>query len=83
MSFATQDPGTYRLEIDEAVGTVGWHRYEEGSDSEAAGSAFSDGEPVDGDRWFRVYRGTYGIEIPERGVDTTIDAGGEYTVPPN
>lgn len=79
LSFSTQQPGEYKVELSNQEGAVGWLR-----DTQAMGGsgfeALSDDQSVPGQRWYKVYRGQYGIVIPELQVNTSIDAGETYSI---
>ncbi|RKH56077.1 hypothetical protein [Corallococcus llansteffanensis] len=79
MNFASMKPGRYYLEISDEVGTIAWYR---GSTSNL-GTAFwaaQNGVAQPGNRTFQLFRGQYRVEVPEKGVDTTVLAGNRYTM---
>ena len=75
MNFAHQPAGKYLLEITNEVGSIAWYRNASDVYPGTGLYALTDGSPVSGDRWFKVYRGKYKVEVPQFSVNTTIDAG--------
>ncbi|RKG86776.1 hypothetical protein D7V88_17245 [Corallococcus terminator] len=79
MNFASLKPGNYLLEISEEVGTISWYR---GSTSNLGPNFWASQNNVSlpGNRTFSLFRGQYRVEVPEKGVDTTVLAGNRYTM---
>ena len=79
MNFASMKPGRYYLEITDEVGSIAWYR---SSTSNLGGTfwATQNGIWQPGNRTFTLFRGQYRVEVPEKGVDTTVLAGDRYTM---
>ncbi|MCY1047372.1 hypothetical protein OV208_39100 [Corallococcus sp. bb12-1] len=79
MNFASMKPGRYYLEITDEVGSIAWYR---GTTSNlgALSWATQNGISQPGNRMFQLFRGQYRVEVPEKGVDTTVLAGDRYTM---
>lgn len=78
MNFASMPAGTYKLEMTKDVGSIAWYRDTTGTYS--GGSAINNGVTVPGRRRFSVYQGQYNIQVPEKDINTTINAGDTYTM---
>ncbi|WP_148282297.1 hypothetical protein [Corallococcus coralloides] len=79
MNFASMKPGRYYLEISDEVGSIAWYRDSASNLGPTFWSA-QNGIPQPGNRTFQLFRGQYTVNVPERGVSTTVLAGDRYTM---